>query len=353
MIELGSAEFGNPERYYASEKPYPSRSEGLFDHSRTESTIRRALERCDPTIQKSVERTVKRWNQSIRDQIRLETGLRLGAGDERHSVSIRVVDGMPTSLASVFDEFTNPVFWNLLLNKTLLKTTVNGLDIVQRDLKEILSWPEAEGLSVTEQEIQNSKKLVSKVVDWLEHLEVAENLKKIDEDVLGAYFFHKSAIQIYWMAIGVLAKLLNISVEWLTIVVLTHELVHAYTHLGSDIDSEQWATGAFAEADLKIVEGMAQFYTSVVCRKFDVREPGLSKAFSALLAVQSPTYTDFKTWTNPNERAGEIVRFAMIGCRMKELKKYKDFLEELNKVRERVGRGQLEHITALQSNPDG
>jgi len=336
--------FGNPARYYADTEHYPPKTPGLFDHSHTESTIRRALDRFDTTIQKSVERTVKRWNQSLRDQIRLETGLRLGGGDERHSVSIRVVDGLPKSLASVFDQFTNPVFWDLLLNKTVLKTTLTGLGILQRDLGEILSWPEAEGLTTSEQDIQSTGRVVSKVVEWLEALEVAENLKKIDEDILGAYFFHKGLIQIYWMPIGVIARMLNISVERLTIVVLTHELVHAYTHLGSDIDSEQWATGAFAEADLKIVEGMAQFYTFVVCAKLEGREPGMSKAFDALLSIQSPAYTDFKKWTTPNERAGEIVRFSMIGCRMKKLKKYEAFLEELKKVRERVGRGEPEQI---------
>lgn len=339
---MNPSAFGNPEHYYAGTKPYPPKTKGLFEHSRGESDIREALQKRDPNLQNTVDRTVKRWNQNLRDQIRLETGLRLAAGD---SVSISVVDGIPGNLLSAFDQFTSPVFWDLLLNKTALGMTVTGLNVLQRNLDAIALWPEVKDLSVSGENIQNTKTLVSKVIEWLEALEVGEKLKKINEDVLGAYFFYQGAIQIYWMAIGVIARMLNISVERLTIVVLTHELVHAYTHLGSDLGSEHWATEAFAEADLEIVEGMAQFYTSVVCRKLDVREPGMLKAFEGLLNIQSPIYTDFKKWAKTNERAEEIVRFSMIGCRMKKLVAYEDFLEELKKVRERVGRSAPDQIT--------
>jgi hypothetical protein len=141
------------------------------------------------------------------------------------------------------------------------------------------------------------------------------------------------------MAIYLVARILDVSVEGLTIAVLAHELVHAYTHVGSDIDGEQWDTNAFAEAELRIVEGLAQFYTAIVCKKLEGKLPGLSNAFEQLLSIQSPTYTAFRSWTSANERAGEIVRFSMIGARKKKLCNYKGFLEEMKKVRERVGRG--------------
>ena len=139
------------------------------------------------------------------------------------------------------------------------------------------------------------------------------------------------------MAIYLIARILDVSVEGLTIAVLAHELVHAYTHVGKDIDGEQWATPAFAEAELRIVEGLAQFYTAVICKKLEGRLPGLSEAFEKLLTIQSPTYTEFRTWTTENERAGEIVRFTMIGARKKNVGSYKSFLDEMKKVRERIG----------------
>lgn len=140
------------------------------------------------------------------------------------------------------------------------------------------------------------------------------------------------------MAIGLISRMLNVSLEGLTIAVLAHELVHAYSHLGNDIDGEHWDTEAFAQADLRIVEGLAQFYTSIMCKRLDGRAPGLWNAFERLLTVQSPTYNIFKTWTEPTERAGEILRFSMIGSRKQKLVNYEGFLTEMTKVRERVGR---------------
>jgi hypothetical protein len=61
--------------------------------------------------------------------------------------------------------------------------------------------------------------------------------------------------------IGITARALGVSPDALTIVVLAHELAHAYAHLGRDIDNERWETEQFAKSDIDIVEGLAQFYT--------------------------------------------------------------------------------------------
>lgn len=63
------------------------------------------------------------------------------------------------------------------------------------------------------------------------------------------------------------ARVLDVTVEGLTVAVFAHELVHAYTHLGNDHDVQQWETKAFADADNKIVEGLAQFYTATISSK--------------------------------------------------------------------------------------
>jgi hypothetical protein len=88
----------------------------------------------------------------------------------------------------------------------------------------------------------------------------------IREDVLGAYFFHLRFVNLYWMAIGFIAGVLNLPVEALTVVVAAHELAHAYSHLGKDIDGVRWNTQTFSETELGIVEGLAQYYTEIVCK---------------------------------------------------------------------------------------
>src|SRR6185369_13202635 len=126
---------------------------------------------------------------------------------------------------------------------------------------------------------KNTRQLAANLIKWLESQSIRQRFQSIDEDVLGAYFFRKGNIQIYWMAIYLVARILDVSVEGLTITVLAHELVHAYTHVGSDIDGEQWEANAFAEAELTIVEGLAEFYTAIVCKKLEGKLPGLSNAF--------------------------------------------------------------------------
>ena len=49
--------------------------------------------------------------------------------------------------------------------------------------------------------------------------------------------------------------------------VLTHELAHAYTQLGADIDGRRWAAASFAKAETELKEGLAQYYTERVLRR--------------------------------------------------------------------------------------
>src|SRR4029077_10395808 len=45
---------------------------------------------------------------------------------------------------------------------------------------------------------------------------------------------------------------LGCDVEDLTVVVLTHELAHAYTQLGADIEGRRWAAPLFAKAEIAL-----------------------------------------------------------------------------------------------------
>jgi hypothetical protein len=142
------------------------------------------------------------------------------------------------------------------------------------------------------------------------------------------------------MVIGIMAAALNLQVEALTIVVLAHELAHAYTHLGRDIDNEKWDTEAFAGADLEIIEGLAQFYTMVVCHRLGSRAPAAESAFRALLAKQVGPYKAHESWVEDDEHGGEIVRVAMIECRSRSITDHGLFKQAIGRHRRDVrGRG--------------
>ena len=65
--------------------------------------------------------------------------------------------------------------------------------------------------------------------------------------------------------------------------VLAHELGHAYTHLGGDVDGTCWDTDAFAATNVHVVEGLAQSYTERVVNGLNKDHPGAKIAFEALL----------------------------------------------------------------------
>jgi len=64
--------------------------------------------------------------------------------------------------------------------------------------------------------------------------------------------------------IGVCAGWLGVPVEELAAVVLAHELAHAYTHLGRDVDGRRWEAQAFRDGEHAPKEGLAQYYTARV-----------------------------------------------------------------------------------------
>jgi hypothetical protein len=147
------------------------------------------------------------------------------------------------------------------------------------------------------------------------------------------------------MVIGIMSGVLGVSVEALTVVVLAHELAHAYSHLGRDIDSGRWDTEAFARAEMPIAEGIAQFYTEAVCRKFEERFPAAGQAYRGLLEFQPGPYRVHEKWADPEikvakkneaDRAGEVVRSGLIECRKTTITSYPEFESRLRASHERL-----------------
>jgi hypothetical protein len=176
--------------------------------------------------------------------------------------------------------------------------------------------------------------------------ELVSRLRQIDHDVLGAYFFVRGEVHIYWMVIGFYASILNVSIEDLTIVVVAHELAHVYTHLGKDVDKSRWDTDAFARSDLRIVEGLAQLYTDRVVHRLAPIYPGAETAFHELLRLQSTPYTIFQEWIDAGAQ-GEEVRATMIQTRKARITTYDEFYTALENARSTAAPGAAEIATPV------
>lgn len=346
MTEAGA--FG--ERYYGQEDLQAARRRGKQPDTEVEAQLRKLLAEDVPN---RVKRAVKQWNQTVRELIRNETALRLSVLDARLAVPVKVWDGLPLPFSRVLEGIDEILLW-LILNRPILEAAGSGLDLVNVRVWDLEQWlwdkekqREQQGQAephrgsppaISDKSLREAQAFLAYLLKVLQESLLVERLKQIDEDVLGAYFFWLPEIRLYWMVIGFFARYLGVQVEDLTLVVLAHELAHAYTHLGKDIDGREWDTRVFAGTDLNIVEGLAQFYTEVVCKRMADRYPEPFYAYREFLKLQGGPYHAHITWSINEERKGEVVRISLLHTRTNQIQKYSEFLQELARAQQSLGR---------------
>ncbi|MCL5959414.1 MAG: hypothetical protein M1358_08875 [Chloroflexi bacterium] len=329
--------FGDPSRYYAETMYTPDVSGAWSYTSRHEKMLHDLLEEHHDDLPNRVFRTYKQWNLIVREHLRTESALRLAVGDDRQEVPVRVMAGLPAPMAYLVDQVDNHFVWRLALNRPLLQTMKNGLEFSRTSSEAIAALLQTDDVAGLHEKLAVTEKIAFAILQALDAHKLVEKIGSIDQDILGAYFFRRVEIRLYWMVIGIVASILGVSVDSLTLVTLIHELAHAYTHLGRDIDGARWETTAFAETDLDIVEGLAQFYTSAVCEKLRDRQPNASYTFRELLNIQGGPYRAHENWVTNNARASEIIRVCMLECRSNKIVSHPMFLERVEDARRRMG----------------
>ena len=283
----------------------------------------------DPTLIDRVHLAFRQWNTPVRDLLRNETGLRLSTGDDVTQVPVKIVNGFPVPLLRFLEEYADVA--DLLLHRRAIQDANRGLGIVNGNYKSWLAHIPGDAVSL--QQIAAVEKWVGNIDNFLDSVGFGQRFREIDEDCLGAYFFAAPRIELYWAVIGVTANQTGASVEGMTVVALAHELAHAYTHRGKDIDGIVWDTRVFSETDTLTIEGLAQFYTHVICTKLAARFPAALHAFNALLELQSFLYNDFRDWKRDQDHRGEAVRLAMIETRRAGVRDYGRFRDLLERSR--------------------
>jgi hypothetical protein len=284
-------------------------------------------------VENRVRRTCTQWNQKIRERLRNSTGFRLKHKQEVHRVPVDVVAGFPEPFRKLLEDQGSQIDLWVSDTRNRLSSAARTLADVKDHILSIQSeiYFDRE-LPASTDEITNVGKLLDEIGRWKKDDDWLGKIRELNQDLLGAYFYRTPKIEIYWMAIGIVAKRLDIQVEDLTFVVLTHELAHAYSHLGFDIDGDFWPTNFFDKTELHIVEGLAQFYTKAVCTGLQDEYPSFMQAFIALARIQHDAYTHFGTWASNHSRIGEVVRLAMIDCRTQKMTTYNNFLDNIQNV---------------------
>lgn len=333
-MNTGCSSWGGKDKYYDIEL-FAAQKQVKHESTLQENFLLQLLKEHDPDLRQKIERAFRQWNLILRDYLRNETALRLSIGDEAQTVPVRIMDGLPKPLAAILEDSHHKIW--LLLHRPVIEQSARGLkqveiefDKLEAHFPEIFFYRNSSTGPATPTDVLRTRILMELLAEHAKTLDLLDKIKGIHQDILGAYFYKVPRIELYWMVIGLFAATLGVSPEALTVVVAAHELAHAYSHIGRDIDGERWDTKAFGEADLNIVEGLAQFYTGVICEKLKERFPEAKKSYEALLKLQSLPYTLHQGWTSNGEPAGEIVRVSMIQTRNTMTRNYADFLKNLN-----------------------
>ena len=242
---------------------------------------------------------------------------------ERNSIPVKVVGKVPQSLLSILAKYTDQQI-ELLLHYRKMKTTVRELDF---HLKKYSRFSKQHKEETDPHEIKNTINHLESLIFSVEKSGILKDISSLGPDVFGAYFLGDHRIELYWLCIGFLSVLENYSVESYTIIVLAHELAHGYTHICFDKDGNNWNTNAFGDADLRISEGFAQFYTEMVCRDyFD----NTLEAYETLLVQQNEAYTDYRGWFDLKEKDKyEKARRLLLKVRSKSVIDYGEFRTHL------------------------
>ena len=275
-----------------------------------------------------VTQAYKQWNPVIREFLRNDSGLRLSDRKEVVSVPVRVVDGLPRPFAEVARGVGDEDLWRVILHEQVLTVTSKGLTFLDGYVR--AASPLAGDIisETTSDSIRETQVVLDKVMTRARAADLQKKIQAINEDLLGAYFYRRlnPEVQLYWIVIVTVAGMLGVSIEGLSLVVLAHELAHAYTHLGRDVDGNSWETEAFGKAELSVVEGLAQYYTGCLCVRLKERLPAALDAYQKLLGMQGDCYRAHESWRTHNERRrGEAIRAAMIQQRNERFSEEQEF----------------------------
>lgn len=312
------------------------------------------LSEIDPDTYHRVDHTRKRVGAALREALRQETGLLLNRqevspADERHStvtVPVSLVVGLPEPLRDCAFNDDLALVLEISRYRRGLTQAEAGLHGVGPLINQLASHGQGQLLlKGREQAFAFTMDLVKELLGLIDRNDPIKRILAVDQDVLGAYIYQASPgagynaaaegrVELYWCVIGLVAAMLGASVESLTAVVLIHEVAHAYTHIGADIDGERWGNHDFARSDHALKEGLAQYYTDLVSRRLDNQVAETHATYQALLDRQPDAYRTHLGWVK--DFKPEEVRLAMIGIRRAGPGELRSFHQALGEARARL-----------------
>jgi hypothetical protein len=255
-------------------------------------------------------------------------------------VPVEVAPGYPALLEN--ETFPDDLERILLLcrYRHSLEQARSGAEGLLRLREELLRRPNAERwLGATETELRSTGNWAALLLKLLDQHDPLKTVLAVRDDFLGVYEYqtnklfddeytvNRAKISIYWGVVGLVSDWMGCSVSDLTIVVLAHELAHAYTQLGADIEGRRWPAWQFSQADRSLKEGLAQYYTERILTRLERKYSGALKVYRTMLPGQPEDYRAHLPWVT--DFSPEAVRRAMLEVRRWNEGKVADFNSRL------------------------
>jgi hypothetical protein len=310
------------------------------------------IARVPAEVKDEVRRTREKTRSIVQDALRTECRLVMRTAEEAEEnkpggqVPVEIKTGCPAALDSI--SFPDEYEAILLLSRfrQALEQSRDGVKGLLQ-LREALACPSlSEWVGVDEKELRATARWVRTLLDLLDQHDPLKRVLGVHEDILGVYAYdvrnepadeyevNRATIRLYWGVIGLVSEWMGCAVEDLTVVVLTHELAHAYTQLGADIEGRRWPASAFAAAESGLKEGLAQYYTDRVLRRLERRFGGALKVYEAMLPGQPDAYRAHQNWVQ--DYSPEAVRRAMLEVRRWGEGELADFNRRLDDAKQQL-----------------
>lgn len=287
------------------------------------------IEKLPSDTAERVKRAKDKHNVRIREALRHETGLKLTRGASESSsassttVPIKIVPGVPAILAgfSVPDEHRLALLISPWRHQ-LRQLRDSSISIMANLLPPLVVHPRGfdivKGRNV---HLKPANELAEDLLKEGDKYDLATAILAVEEDILGRYLYRRTSlfndadcsIELYWGIIGLIAAQIGVDIEDLTIVILAHELAHAYTHMGLDIDDRKWEIQSFGASEKTVIEGLAQHYTMLATKRMAGQAPHALQAYLTLLTCQPAAYKVQIPWER--NFSAEQMRSALIGTR--------------------------------------
>lgn len=267
------------------------------------------------------EQVKKNWNQLIRNFLSKSMGVSLSEEDNRLQIPIRFEVAPDEDFLDLIERnFPELDFEELF---TLTKFLENA-----RKSQPYFTDPKAE---------QHLKRSIDFAEYRLRDFEIDHIIKELfmflkpeNPDVFGCYFIESKQVVLYVVPMVLFTQLLGLDLQAFIVKVLTHELSHAYNHIGRDKDGHYWEN--FGCTDNYLAEGLANYYTNEFITKYQYKNPNLLPVFHETLKYQPDCYSVFKEWDASLEQTYR----AFIETRRNHVMDYQTFFDFLKISKQRI-----------------